>query len=213
MPSSSDDPYRWLSPIYDIFVEPALRDLRKSALAMAPIESGMRILDIACGTGLQMAESECQGCHSYGIDMSQSMLRQAVRKRHAASTLWIRADATHSPFPSESFDRISIVYALHEMPMGTRIRVLREAKRMLRKNGVFLLIDYDAQKEAWTGTNRLSWLGTHLVERIAGLHHYRNFRHFLRNGGLLPLVEQAGYHVQENRRFRLQKAHILLVHK
>lgn len=180
---------------------------------MAPIESGMRILDIACGTGLQMAGGYRPGCHFFGIDMSQSMLRQAARKRQAASTLWIRADATHSPFPSESFDRISIVYALHEMRMETRIQVLKEAKRILRNSGAFLLIDYDAQKEAWTGTNRLSWLGTHLVERIAGLHHYRNFRHFLRNGGLLPLVEQAGYRIQENRHFSLQKAHILLVRK
>lgn len=213
MPSSSDDPYRWLSPIYDVFVEPALRDLRKAALAMAPIESGMRILDIACGTGLQMAESDRHGCHFFGIDMSLSMLRQAARKRHAATALWVMADATHSPFPSNAFDRISIVYALHEMPMETRIRVMKEAKRMLRNNGVFLLIDYDAQKEAWTGANRLSSLGTHLVERIAGLHHYRNFRHFLQNGGLPPLVEQTGYRIQETRRFNLQKAHILLVQK
>lgn len=213
MPSTSDDPYRWLSPIYDVFVEPALRELRKTAQTMAPIESGMRILDIACGTGLQMAESECQGCHSYGIDMSQSMLRQAIRKRHSATVLWIRADATHSPFPAETFDCISIVYALHEMPLETRIRVLRETKRMLRKSGKLLLMDYDAQKDVWTGAQRLSSLGTHLVERIAGLHHYRNFRHFLRNGGLLPLVEQAGFRILANRRFSLQKAHILLVQR
>lgn len=213
MPSSFNDPYRWLSPIYDVFVQPALRDLRKAAIAMAPIEPGMRILDIACGTGLQIKSSDRPGCHLFGIDMSMSMLRQAIRKRLAASALWIRADATHSPFPPESFDHISIVYALHEMPLETRIQVLGETKRMLRKSGKLLLMDYDAQKDVWTGAQRLSSLGTHLVERIAGLHHYRNFRHFLKNDGLLPLVKQAGFRILENRRFSLQKAHILLAQR
>jgi len=211
----AEDPYRFLSKVYDFFVGPALRRIRNNCLDFIPPSVGTPVLDIACGTGLLLTDIACRYPRHrlYGIDRSRSMLEKAVRKRSNAPILWILGHGGKTPFPSETFAIITVIYALHEMEPSDRIRILREAARILAKTGRLLAVDYDVEsfrEKGWR--NAPSW-GTHVIERIAGRDHYRHFRHFLKQGGLLPLVEGAGFSVVENRRIERQQARIVLAEK
>ncbi len=212
----AEDPYRFLSQVYDFFVGPALRRVRNHCIhVIPPSASGAPILDIACGTGLLLSDIARQYPHHrlYGMDISRSMLKKALRKRFDAPILWIQGSGCTIPFPSESFAVVMVMYALHEMEPAERIRVLVEAGRVLQQTGLLLAVDYDVEsfrERGWKGVP--SW-GTHMVERIAGKEHYRNFRDFLKRGGLVPLLDSAGFSVVENRRIEAQQAKMLLAKK
>jgi ubiquinone/menaquinone biosynthesis C-methylase UbiE len=45
------------------------------------------------------------------------------------------------PFPDESFDAVTCVYLFHELPPEVRKKVAREAARVLKPGGVFILAD------------------------------------------------------------------------
>lgn len=212
---TAEDPYRFLSPVYDFFVEPALRLIRNNCLDYIPPTAGTPVLDIACGTGLLLNDIARRYPHHrlYGIDRSRSMLEKAFRKRADASVLWIRGNGGETPFPSETFAIITVIYALHEMEPEGRIQVLREAARILVNTGWLLAVDYDVDSFRGRGWRSAPSWGTHVIERIAGRDHYRHFRHFLLHGGLVPLLEGAGFSVVENRRIERHQARMLLAQK
>ena len=56
-------------------------------------------------------------------------------------TSFARANAERTPFESNSFDLITIMYGFHEIPKKGRDMILREARRLLRKGGLLALID------------------------------------------------------------------------
>lgn len=212
---TAEDPYRFLAGAYDFFVGPALQRVRNHCLDFVPPSAGTPVLDIACGTGLFLSDiaRRYPRHRLHGIDMSRSMLERAVRKPYDTSILWIRGDGGQSPFPSETFAIVTVIYALHEMEPASRIRVLREAGRILWKTGWLLAVDYDVESLRGAGWKRVSSWGTHLVERIAGRDHYRRFRHFLKHDGLTPLVEGAGFSVIESRHIEGQQARMVLARK
>lgn len=211
----AEDPYRFLSKIYDVFVGPALRRIRNNCLDVIPRSTGTPLLDIACGTGLLLNDIACRYPHHrlYGIDRSRSMLEKAVRKRSNAPILWIRGNGGETPFPSETFTIVTVVFALHEMEPSERIRILREAARILAETGWLLAVDYDVESYRGEHWGNVSSWGTHVIERIAGRDHYRHFRHFLNQGGLAPLLRCAGFAVVENRRIEGQQARMVLAKK
>jgi 2-polyprenyl-3-methyl-5-hydroxy-6-metoxy-1,4-benzoquinol methylase len=50
-------------------------------LKMFPPREGMQVLDVGCGTGLQLAGYRQAGCRVTGIDASPAMLQVAGRAR------------------------------------------------------------------------------------------------------------------------------------
>jgi ubiquinone/menaquinone biosynthesis C-methylase UbiE len=51
-------------------------------------------------------------------------------------------EATQMPYKKDTFDLILCMLALHEMDQSTRILVLSEILRVLKKDGHILLVDY-----------------------------------------------------------------------
>ena len=54
---------------------------------------------------------------------------------------FVQAAAESMPFPDESFDVVTCVYLFHELPPSVRKEVAREAARVLKPGGVFVLAD------------------------------------------------------------------------
>ena len=97
----------------------------------------LTVLDIACGTGNQLTANRtlAPNARLFGIDRSRGMLRQARSK--AQDIAFIQCDATEVPFTGESFDYISCQFAFHHFT--DKSGVLREAFRLLRRGGRFVL--------------------------------------------------------------------------
>jgi len=161
------DPYGETARFYDLAFELPLRPLRRRALELAPPRPGLRVLDIACGTGSQLVLYARAGARCAGIDRSLAMLRQAGRKLPPTVTL-LHGDGTRLPWADASFDLVLTSMSLHEMPPRVRRRLLGEARRVLAADGWALVIDY-ASREAVAGGRGLLVRGVvYAIEAWAG---------------------------------------------
>lgn len=99
----------------------------------------LSILDIACGTGSQLAANRSIVPHArlVGLDRSPGMLHQAQRKEQGI--VWVQADGAMLPFQPESFDFITCQFGFHHLPDKTGMfhevfRVLRHNARLVMRN-------------------------------------------------------------------------------
>ncbi|GIW62584.1 MAG: hypothetical protein KatS3mg090_0410 [Patescibacteria group bacterium] len=136
--------------------------------------SAKRILDVATGTGSQAFEIAKLGYEVVGIDLSPEMLKQAEKKCSPDLKLkFLHADATSLPFSDNSFDSASISFGLHDMPYEIGIAALKEMKRVIKKKGKILIVDYMEPKK-------------HPVAKISNLiislYETKNYHPFIKRG-------------------------------
>jgi ubiquinone/menaquinone biosynthesis C-methylase UbiE len=193
----SDDNYGGTAKYYDIIIGPMIKGLRRLGVGMFIPERGMSILDVGCGTGELLSLYRQYPCNLFGIDASPAMLAAARRKLGEDVKLHL-GDATQMPFDDEFFDLITAMFVMHEIYPGTRSSMLKEMKRILKKEGKILLIDYH------TGPIRpfKGWftkMVIHFIEGFAGERHFTNYRQFLSSGGLASLAFSHGLSVVEKK--------------
>ncbi len=135
------DPYKNISKWYDTLLEPMNSGLRAIGIKMLPPKSGMKVLDIGCGTGAHLVHYQKVQCQVYGVDTSPSMLKRARLKLGERADLR-QVDASTLPYPDNHFDIIIFSTVLHEMAPDLRVKVLTEAHRVLKASGRILIIDF-----------------------------------------------------------------------
>jgi SAM-dependent methyltransferase len=105
---------------------------------LASLERGGRYLDIGCSAGLYtrgLARALGDRGEVVGIDISPSMLKEAVRRSRkvGARPSFARADAHNLPFADACFSGAVCGGTLNEL--GDAARALREARRVLEPGG------------------------------------------------------------------------------
>jgi len=193
----SEDPYKRIADFYDRLFEPMNRGLRVLGFRMIMPQRGGAVLDVGCGTGLHLEMYQRYGCKLYGIDTSPSMLEIAKARLGESAELRL-ADATQMPYEAGSFDSVICMLALHEMDERMRSEVIGEIKRVVKRDGRILLIDFHAGSprplKGW-----LSKLVILLSEVAAGRRHFRNYRHFMSIGGLPRLIEESKLSIEKEK--------------
>lgn len=179
--------------IYSRLVDPLLTGLR--GFTAKHVDAGTRVLDACCGTGslaLALAE-KCE--HVTGIDISPrnvSFARKSVEHTGHNNVAFEIADAAHlDTYDTDTFDIVTIVLALHEMPTHLRLPVVRELGRVGRK---LIAVDYRVPMP-WN----LAGARNRALEVAAGREHFAGFRDFGRRGGLGPLLAEAGQIIEHRR--------------
>jgi ubiquinone/menaquinone biosynthesis C-methylase UbiE len=105
----------------------------------AAAEPGMRVLDLASGTGepaISLAAKVGPGGEVTGIDLDAGLLQLAegrARERHLQNIRFQQADAHTLPFPDSHFDLITS--RLGVMFFSDIGQAMREARRVLKNNG------------------------------------------------------------------------------
>jgi ubiquinone/menaquinone biosynthesis C-methylase UbiE len=102
--------------------------------AIAPVKE-KAVLDIACGTGAAIAHFNRSNDYT-GLDLSYSMLRQAVKKaktRGFRNYTLIEGNAEELLFTDESFDFVLIDTSLHMIPEYQMC--MSEVARILKRGG------------------------------------------------------------------------------
>jgi SAM-dependent methyltransferase len=102
------------------------------------LDTGTRILDLACGTGIYTRRFAQRRPDAVvvGMDLSSPMLRYALRRTRGeqlTNVALVRGDALAFPFGGGFFDGVNCCGALHLFPDVDR--VLREIRRVLRDDG------------------------------------------------------------------------------
>ena len=128
---------------------------------------GMRILDLAAGTGTSSAALAAHGAHVTAADFSEGMLAEG-RRRNAGNDLidFVWADATQLPFEDDSFDAATISYGLRNV--SDPKQALAEMARVVKPGGRVVIAEFsrpssEAVNWAYTKYNR------HVLPRVAGL--------------------------------------------
>jgi SAM-dependent methyltransferase len=122
----------WASGDYPSMVETFLLPLGPRLVAACDIGPGMRVLDVAAGTGNASIPAAERGASVTASDLTPELL-EAGRKRAEAARLeleWVEADAENLPFEDESFDvvmsSIGAMFAPHHQDVADElVRVCR----------------------------------------------------------------------------------------
>ena len=180
------DPYKKIAKTYDRYVEPSVAVIRQIGITMYNPKDGMHVLDVGCGTGTNLLLYHEAGCNVFGIDLSPAMVGVAQKKLGDRAEIRI-GDASKMPYSDDSFDLVTGVFTLHEMPNQIRPAVIDEMTRVVKHGGRILLIDYHL------GSIRFpkGWMYKAIIllfEIMAGREHFRNYRDFLSRNCLPNLI-------------------------
>jgi ubiquinone/menaquinone biosynthesis C-methylase UbiE len=185
---------------YSTIVDPILREVRTCVAGLSGIKAGARVLDVCCGTGEQVFHYAQSGAVATGVDQEPSMIEVAERnrKRRGFNYAAFRvASATELPFSDDYFDCASISLGLHEMEREERNRAVSEMKRVVKKEGVLMFIDFHVPLP-----RNIFAYAIRAVEFLAGRDNYRCFGDYLAQGGLKQILK-------ENRLARQKEALLL----
>jgi len=118
------------------------RRWKRRLVSLVPIRPGVRVLDLACGTGdITYALSDA-GASSVGLDITPRMVEIARGKRQSGSRPeFLVGDMMALPFGDATFDVVTTGYGIRNVPAIAG--ALAEIARVLRPGGVFLSLDFD----------------------------------------------------------------------
>ena len=96
----------WASGDYPSMVETWLLPLGPRLVAASGIAPGMRVLDVAAGTGNASLPAARAGAEVTASDLTPELLEAGRRRAEAAglTLAWVEADAERLPFEDASFD-------------------------------------------------------------------------------------------------------------
>ena len=117
--------------------------------SLLPMESGAKVLDLGCGTGLELEEyfNLNPDANVTGIDLSEAMLKSLKDKFPNRTINLIRGSYFDVPFGENKFDAAVSVESLHHFPAEQKETLYRKLFAALKENGRFVLTDYFAESE------------------------------------------------------------------
>lgn len=137
----------WLLPFYDPFVWILGGNaFRRPLIEQAALKSGMRVLDIGCGTGslaVLIKQSHPQ-VEVVGLDPDPKALAIATGKSDRAG-LAIQFEQGFSDrlgYADASFDRVFSSLMFHHLKPDEKSATLREVRRVLKPGGSLHLLDF-----------------------------------------------------------------------
>lgn len=136
--------YHFLTPLYELLAWPMLRGVWRDVVndVSELASQGASVVDLGCGpaTVLSRLALRRPDLLLTGIDIDPAMLSIARRRIPQAKLLEGSIDAV--PVPDKSADTIFSSMVFHHLKQGLKQAAFREAKRILKPGGVFLLCDF-----------------------------------------------------------------------
>jgi SAM-dependent methyltransferase len=145
---------------YDRLTGRATARLVGPLLEAAGVQSGTRVLDVACGPGHIAAGAAAKGAKPVGLDAAEGMV--AVARARYAEIEFQRGDAERLPFGDASFDAVVAGFVVNHLPRPER--ALAEFARVVRPGGRVAVTVWDRP-----GRMRLLGVLAEAVERTEGV--------------------------------------------
>ena len=135
--------YRFLSPLYDSWVNPLFwtLDMRAEALSLARLDRrDLRTVDVGAGTGFatEGIVAHVDARHVTLLDQSPHQLSRARRKPALRECRVVEGDAEALPFETDRFDRYVSCGSIEYWPEPQA--AFAEAYRVLKPGGIALIV-------------------------------------------------------------------------
>ncbi|HZH45535.1 MAG TPA: class I SAM-dependent methyltransferase [Roseococcus sp.] len=137
---------------------------RRRALVQAGLRPGMRLLDVAVGTGAVAREARKITPDVIGLDLSAGMLK--VARANLPDLKLIQSEGEALPLGDASVDMVSMGYALRHV--GDLGALFGEFRRVLRPGGRVLLLEIARPEGRVARAVARFWLGR-VVPALSGL--------------------------------------------
>jgi demethylmenaquinone methyltransferase/2-methoxy-6-polyprenyl-1,4-benzoquinol methylase len=149
-------------PFYYKLMSFGINKLRKKAIERLDLKKGDKVLEIACGTGLNFPLLEervgRQGL-IVGVDYVKDMVnasRKLIKNKGFKNITVIKKDAAKLNL-NEKFDAVLSITGISAMP--DHINALKQVKKMLKKEGILVILDSKKPNNPFLNvlTNILKW--------------------------------------------------------
>ncbi len=122
------------------------RDFYPFTAECLPRVKGCRVLDLGCGTGLELEEYFALNptARVTGVDLSRKMLDTLEKKFPNRDVTLICGSYFDVPLGEKLYDAAVSVESLHHFTKGEKVSLYRELKKALKFGGYFILTDYFA---------------------------------------------------------------------
>ena len=117
--------------------------------ALLPMEKDKSILDLGCGTGLELEELFQMNPYAKvtGIDLTEAMLETLKAKFPDKDITTICGSYFDVNFGEEVFDAAVSVESLHHFTKEQKLPLYKKLNKALKPSGYFILTDYFAESE------------------------------------------------------------------
>ena len=120
---------------------------------LAAWRPGLRVLEIGCGTGAVTQLLARAGAQVDAFDQNPEMIDRARRRLEGTDggrvTLEDSTAAEMDRYAEQSFDTVAASLCFSEMSTGERDYVLRQAYRVLKNDGIFVMCDEVRPTKLW----------------------------------------------------------------
>jgi len=170
------------------------------------IEPGSKIIDVGCGTGRFSFSVADKVSQVVGIDLSKKNIdtaNQTLSKNPNDKISFLQTKLSNLNSQNLHFDYAVMTYVIHEVNEEERVKLLLQLSQAADK---VIIGDYLVPKPNgfWTALNEV-------VEFAAGSEHYRNYRNYVRNGGIQDLANKAELKILTEIRDRPLTSHLVIL--
>ncbi|MEY4744792.1 MAG: hypothetical protein RL272_737 [Candidatus Parcubacteria bacterium] len=175
------------------------------------VKAGDRVLDIGCGNGRAYQLFEGMAIEYEGVDVSARLVAHAKEKVHDVLATFRVGSMMALPYDDGEFEVAMAIAVLHHIPSKEyRLAALREACRVLKPGGWFLMTNWDRwdlsrywKNHAETllrkllGSSELDFKDLLIPWKEGGKARVMRYYHAFTMGELRRLCEAAGFEVAE----------------
>jgi len=132
----------WASGDYPSMVETFLLPLGPTLVEACGVEAGMRVLDVAAGTGNASIPAAETGANVTASDLTPELFDAGRRRAEAEGVEleWVEADAENLPFEDESYD--VVMSSIGAMFAPRHQEVADELVRVCRRGGTIGILNW-----------------------------------------------------------------------
>lgn len=134
--------FNYVSGVHEYYIETA---------KYIPKEKDVKILDLGCGTGLELDEifKINPNVHFTGIDLSKKMLEKLMEKYSDKKEQinLINASYFDVDYGETTYDRVVSVMTLHHFTHEEKLKLYKKIYKSLAQHGQYIETDYTAQNQ------------------------------------------------------------------